>query len=118
MSHKKIQGIEKLRTMHSTKQRSIPKMQQSSEIELFLLEKEKERFVKEAERLQVRLRTVYERIEVLDGELEAHQQVRYNKQQEKQLNTNTLKDIQGMIDKQMTRSAEGNEQWNTKKLMY
>ena len=121
MRDRKIRGLERIRSMHSSKQRSIPKSQQNSEIELFLLEKEKERFVKEAERLQVRLRGVYERISVLQKEIETHHKLRQQKQAEQLAQRDTLEDMKSLIEQnlqQFKSKDEGGENWTMKKLMY
>ena len=121
MKQRKVSGMERIKTMHSMKQRSIPRQQQTSEIELFLLEKEKERFVKEAERLQTRLRTVYERILVLNKEIDQHQQLRMKKHLEAPTGEEALEEIKEMIEEQVAFSKRGEGQdgeWKIKKLMY
>ena len=119
MNRKRIKGLDKLRSMHSTKQRSIPRAHQSSEIELFLLEKEKERFLKEAERLQTRLHTVYERIESLNEEINLQKEAGDQKRQEQVLDQDSLQDIKGIINRGLGTGVQADgEQWNTKKLMY
>jgi hypothetical protein len=62
-----------LRTLQSTKQRSIPRGQRSLDIEVFLLKKERDLFMGEAARIQKRFETVAERIKSIDQEIAQHE---------------------------------------------
>ena len=64
-----LPGIHALRTMFSAKKRSMPKVQSSAYLDLFMLNKEKDRLMKEAERLSQRDAVVKKRIEEVDEEI-------------------------------------------------
>ena len=64
-----ISGIHVLRTMHSTKKRSIPRIQGSTYIDLYMLDKEKERLLKEGERLALRSTVIKKRLEEINLEI-------------------------------------------------
>lgn len=64
-----LHGLSRLRTLHSTRQRSIPRRQRSTEIEIFLLQKEKDRFIAEADRIKKRFEAVRARIRNIDEEI-------------------------------------------------
>ena len=58
-----LKGLQVLRTMHSTKKRSIPRIQSSAYLDIYMLEKEKERLLKESERSGMRATVVKKRLE-------------------------------------------------------
>ncbi|MDP3011508.1 MAG: hypothetical protein Q8N27_02215, partial [Candidatus Hydromicrobium sp.] len=58
-----ISGIHAVRTMISTKKHSIPRIQSSIYLDLYMLKKEKERLLKEAERLDLRITVIKKRLE-------------------------------------------------------
>ena len=58
-----LSGIHTVRTMISTKKHSIPRMQSSTYLDLYMLNKEKERLLKEAERLDLRNTVIKKRLE-------------------------------------------------------
>lgn len=64
-----LRGIHSLRTMHSTKRRSIPRVQSSAYLDLYMLKKEKERLQKEEERLSMRDEGIKKRVEEIDLEM-------------------------------------------------
>ncbi|MCK4825114.1 ankyrin [bacterium] len=64
-----LPGIHALRTMFSAKKRSMPKVHSSAYLDLFMLNKEKDRLMKEAERLSQRDAVVKKRIEEVDEEI-------------------------------------------------
>ena len=61
-----LPGLHKLRTMFSAKKRSIPRIQSSAYLDLYMLNKEKERLLKERERLGARDTIVKKRLEEID----------------------------------------------------
>jgi len=63
-----ISGIHAVRTMCSTKKRSIPKIQSSTYLDLYMLNKEKERLLKEVERLDLRNTVIKKRLEEINLE--------------------------------------------------
>jgi len=65
-----ISGIHVLRTMHTTKKRSIPRIQSSIYLDLYMLKKEKERLLKEAERLNLRITVIKKRLEEISLEMD------------------------------------------------
>lgn len=102
---KEIRGIHSLRTLSNIKHRSIPRRQRSTDIELFLLKKEKELFEIEAHRLKTKLTQVKKRIKSLEEEIVKNQDV---------LTPTSYKSTQ------VTNSLEldSDKPWNIKKLKY
>lgn len=49
-----LKGLHGVKTLGSSKKRSIPKVQSSTYLELYMMEKEGERLVKESKRLEIR----------------------------------------------------------------
>jgi len=70
-----LRGLHVVRTMHSTKRRSIPRIQSSAYLDLYMLNKEKERLIKENERLCMRSDTIRKRLEEIDLEMNSLQEV-------------------------------------------
>ncbi len=62
-------GLHGIRTMLSAKKRSIPRVQSSAYLDLYMLNKEKERLLKESERLGLRDTTIKKRLEDIDAEV-------------------------------------------------
>jgi len=65
-----ISGIHAVRTMISTKKHSIPRIQSSIYLDLYMLKKEKERLLKEAERLDLRTTVIKKRLEEISLEMD------------------------------------------------
>jgi len=63
-----LPGLHKLRTMVSAKKRSIPQVQGSTYLDLYMINKEKERLLKESERLGMRDTGIKKRLEEIDLE--------------------------------------------------
>lgn len=63
-----LPGLHNLRTMLSAKKRSIPRVQSSTYLDLYMLNKEKERLLKESERLGMRDIGIKKRLEEIDLE--------------------------------------------------
>jgi len=70
-----LKGLQVVRTMHSTKKRSIPRIQSSTYLDLYMLNKEKERLLKEDERLCRRKDAIKKRMEEIDLEMNKPQEV-------------------------------------------
>ena len=64
-----LPGLHKLRTMFSAKKRSIPRVQSSAYLDLYMLNKEKERLLKESERVGMRDTGIKKRLEEIDLEV-------------------------------------------------
>ena len=64
-----IKGISQLKSGNTIRPRSIPKKQRSIQTELYMLRKEKERFLKEAERLEKRHGVVRDRLAQIDRDM-------------------------------------------------
>ena len=64
-----LPGLHKLRTMFSAKKRSIPRVQSSAYLDLYMLNKEKERLLKESERVGMRDTGIKKRLEEIDLEM-------------------------------------------------
>jgi len=64
-----LPGLHKLRTMFSSKKRSIPRVQSSAYLDLYMMSKEKERLLKESERVGMRDTGIKKRLEEIDMEM-------------------------------------------------
>ena len=64
-----ISGVHTVRTMISTKKHSIPRIQSSTYLDLYMLNKEKERLLKEAARLDLRNTVIEKRLEEISLEM-------------------------------------------------
>ena len=64
-----LPGLHNLRTMLSSKKRSIPRVQSSTYLELYMMNKEKERLLKESERVGMRDTGIKKRLEEIDLEM-------------------------------------------------
>jgi len=64
-----LKGLHGLRTMHSSKKRSIPRVQSSAYLDLYMMGKEKERLLKECEKLGLRNTGIKKRLEEIDAEM-------------------------------------------------
>ena len=63
-----LAGLHRVKTMCSANKRSMPKVQSSAYLDLFMLNKEKERLLKEVERLAVRDASIKKRLEEIEQE--------------------------------------------------
>ena len=64
-----ISGIHTVRTMISTKKHTIPRILSSTYLDLYMLNKEKERLLKEAARLDLRNTFIKKRLEEISLEM-------------------------------------------------
>ena len=65
-----ISGLRDIRTMHSSKKRSIPRMQSSAYLDLYILRKEKDRLEKEVYILDKRKNGIRKRLDEIITEME------------------------------------------------
>jgi len=63
-----LKGIHGARTMQSRKKRSIPRVQSSTYLDLYMLNKEKERLMKEDRKLSMRKDDIKRRLEEIEQE--------------------------------------------------
>jgi len=71
-----LPGLHRLKTMVSAKKRSIPRVQSSTYLDLYMLDKEKERSLKEGERVGMRGADIKKRLEEIDLEMNRLQGVK------------------------------------------
>ena len=64
-----LKGIHGAGTMQSRKKRSIPRVQSSTYLELYMLDKEKERLLKEDGKLSMRKDGIRKRLEEIEHEM-------------------------------------------------
>ncbi|MCG2725129.1 MAG: hypothetical protein L6420_02530 [Elusimicrobia bacterium] len=64
-----VKGLHGSKTMLSTKKRSIPRVQSSAYLDLYMLGKEKERLLKEGERVSLRGTLIEKRLKEVDSEM-------------------------------------------------
>ena len=69
-----LKGIHGVRTMQSRKKRSIPRVQSSTYLDLYMIDKEKERLLKEDGKLSMRKDDVKRRLEEIDREMSEMQE--------------------------------------------
>ena len=65
-----LSGLREMRTMHSSKKRSIPRVQSSAYLDLYMLRKEKERLEKEDAILEKRKAAIQKRADDINKEIE------------------------------------------------
>ena len=65
-----LSGLRNIRTMHSSNKRSIPRVQSSAYLELYMLRKEKDRLGKEVQVLEKRKKSNRKRIDEISVEME------------------------------------------------
>ena len=68
-----LPGLHTLRTMFSARKRSIPRVQSSTYLDLFMLGKEKERLLKQSEQATMRDTDVKKRLAEIDLEMNSLQ---------------------------------------------
>lgn len=65
-----LSGLRNIKTMLSSKKRSIPRVQSSAFLDLFILRKEKDRLEKEVYLLEKRKKGIKKRIEEINAEMD------------------------------------------------
>jgi len=65
-----VSGLRDIRTMHSSKKRSIPRVQSSAYLDLYMLRKEKDRLEKEVYILDKRKKNIQKRIDEVNTEMD------------------------------------------------
>ena len=106
---KGLKGLHALRTMYSGKKRSIPRVQSSSYLDLYMLGKEKERLLKEDERLCARKDAIEKRLEEIDLET--------NKLQEAEAGVKTSTNLSSS-GRAFTQKDGAKKEWNKMTLNY
>jgi len=69
-----LKGLHAMRSMHSAKKSSIPKIQNSAYLDLYLMNKEKERLLKEGERLGSRNNVIEKRLGEINHQMSGLQE--------------------------------------------
>lgn len=64
-----LSGLREIRTLHSAKKRSIPRVQSSTYLDLYMLKKEKDRLEKEIYVLDKRKKSMQKRLDEIDAEM-------------------------------------------------
>lgn len=65
-----LSGLREIRTMHSSKKRSIPRVQSSTYLDLYMLRKEKDRLEKEMCNLDKRRKSIQKRLDEINAEMD------------------------------------------------
>jgi hypothetical protein len=104
-----LKGLHGLRTMLSTKKRSIPRVQSSTYLDLYMLGKEKERLLKESERLGLRDTVIEKRLKEIDSEA--------NKLQKTESITESSADPQ-YVESISTQRNGAKKEWKKMPLLY
>ena len=93
-----LKGLHAVRTMQSSKKRSIPRIQSSAYLDLFMLQKEKDRLIKENERLLMKMEQTNKRLVEIDIDI--------NKLQETEITTTQAKTDTGFKKYDFTQSTQ------------
>jgi len=99
-----VKGVHNTSTMSSARKRSIPQTQSSSYLELYMLEKEKERLLLERNKMSVKMGIINNRLEEIEME------------------TQRLAKIKGLdrdfLEKELLKAKEENVVWKSVSLNY
>lgn len=68
-----IKGLNVIKTMQNTKSRSVAKVQASPYLDLYIINKEKERLLKEDERLNLRNKVIKKRLDEINKDIKGLQ---------------------------------------------
>lgn len=104
-----LRGLHGVRTMQSAKKRSIPRIQSSTYLDLYMLKKEKERLLKEDERLCMKKDSIKKRIEDIGLEM--------NKLQESETAVKATADS-SFSEGAFTQRNGGKKEWKKMPLSY
>ena len=104
-----LPGLHTLRTMFSARKRSIPRVQSSTYLDLFMLGKEKERLLKQSEQATMRDTDVKKRLAEIDLEMNSLQGV------EAPVKRSGTPDS---LDRAFTGQDGAKKEWKTIKLNY
>lgn len=69
-----LSGLREIKSMHSSKKRSIPRVQSSAYLDLYMLRKEKDRLEKEIYILDKRKKSLQKRMDEIDAEMKKLQE--------------------------------------------
>ncbi len=76
-----LSGLREIRTMHSSRKRSISRVQSSAYLDLYMLRKEKDRLEKEVYILDKRKKSMQKRLSEIDTEMEKLEEQEATKRQ-------------------------------------
>jgi predicted nucleic acid-binding Zn-ribbon protein len=93
-----ISGLRSIRSMHSSGKRSIPRVQSSAYLDLYMLRKEKDRLEKELYILDKRTKDIQKKLDDLNKQMEKLQKTEAERKQsvEKEFKKPTEKDWKSM----------------------
>ncbi|MFZ2356413.1 MAG: hypothetical protein WAW67_01110 [Candidatus Omnitrophota bacterium] len=103
-----ISGLRSIKSMHSSSKRSIPRVQSSAYLDLYMLRKEKDRLEKEIYILDKRKNETQKRLDDLNKEMEKLQKAETGRK-ESAANDPCLK---------LAGAADAGKEWKTMKLKY
>lgn len=87
-----LSGLREIRSMTSSKKRSIPRVQSSAYLDLYMLKKEKDRVEKEVYILDKRKSSMQKRLAEIDAEMKKLEKKETGEQAgERQMNAETIK---------------------------
>ncbi len=110
-----LRGLHSVRTMQSSKKRSIPRIQSSAYLDLFMLQKEKDRLLKENERLLMKIEQTNKRLEEIDGEINILQEIEITTQAKQ---AKTDKGLKKHSFTQNTQKQDEKKEWKEMSLDY
>jgi len=76
-----LSGLREIRTMHSSKKRSIPRVKSSAYLDLYMLRKEKDRLEKEVCNLDKRRKSIQKRLDEINAEMDKPQKAEAKRQE-------------------------------------
>lgn len=76
-----LSGLREIRTLHSAKKRSIPRVQSSTYLDLYMLKKEKDRLEKEIYVLDKRKKGMQKRLDEIDVEMKKLEEAGHRRSQ-------------------------------------
>lgn len=77
-----LSGLRDIRTMHGSKKRSIPRVQSSAYLDLYMLRKEKDRLEKEVYILDKRKKGIQKRLNEIDAEMDRSEKAEAKRRQD------------------------------------
>lgn len=104
-----LRGLRELRTMQSLNRSTVPRERSSTYLDLYILDRQKERLVKEEERLTARKKTIKKRLEEIDLQLSKVEEARAAEKAEKE---------GSFSERDVTQTNEVRKEWRKMPLNY
>ena len=99
-----ISGLRSIKSMHSSSKRSIPRVQSSAYLDLYMLRKEKDRLDKEIYILDKRKKDVQKKLDDVNGQMDKLQKAETGRKES--------------VAKEFEKPADAGKEWKTMSLSY